>query len=78
MKHIKIFESEINESVAVQRVLIPEMIKVSNNSVLTADVALILANKLLGKELDDFRRWLKLITPTSEVLQLKNKAKRGF
>jgi hypothetical protein len=79
MKHIKIFEEENSEKPKNNPAqILSEMIQVSNNSRLTNIVAIALADKLDAKEIRDFKEWLKLITPTSQVMNLKSKIKRGY
>jgi hypothetical protein len=44
-----------------QRMTLPKMVKVSNDSRLTAELAETLNNKLSNEELANFHRWLQLV-----------------
>lgn len=43
------------------RILLPAMISISNNSMLTGTLANTLSEKLSEKELNDFLQWIKII-----------------
>jgi hypothetical protein len=59
MKKITSISEQVNKN-SVRRIL-PQMVKVSNNSRLTSQVANNLATTLSEVEFNDFIQWLKLV-----------------
>ena len=78
MKHVKQFttnervdHSESGPSNNVRQVL-PTMVRLTNNSRLTQELADVIAVKLNSSEFNDFQRWLQMIE--SEIrMKTKNK-----
>lgn len=62
-----------DDQAAMLKQVWPDMVNVSNNSKLTQSVAMILAEKLTSKELNDFRIWIKLVSNTSSLKQNKSR-----
>ena len=56
--------------------VLPQMVALSNNSILTNQVAEKLVDKLTLAELNDFKRWLKIVE--THVESEKTRTKRRF
>ena len=49
--------------------ILPKMVTVSNNSVITNQVAIAINTKLSDKELADFKSWLQIIENNIQVVK---------
>lgn len=55
------------------RMVLPEMVQVSNNSRLTNDAAQAVVDKLNPQELNAFKQWLKLVQQNQTILKNQNR-----
>lgn len=61
----------------MNRELLSTLIRVSNNSIVTNELALILNNKLTSEELREFIRWLRIVE-SSQQIKINNAKRKIF